>query len=260
MTEREKKMAEKKTTAKKTTTRKTTAKKATVTKEEQAFMPEIGEAKQSFSEEDVQAMIQKALAEQQKVFQKQLEEAKTNVVQVSAETEKVVMRFQAEVADDNECIFGDNAKFGKITGKRGILTVNKSDFMSSFRDGNVKWMLDHRWLVVLSGLTDEEAELFGVKYRKGEVLDDKAFAKLLDMSDEELLEVFPNLCKSYKEMVARRFYTDWIHGGAHTRNRRELIVKLNAISKKDYEGLPDGDTRRKGAFAPIIEELNKQDI
>lgn len=255
MTEREKNMAEKKTTTKKTT-RKTTAKKAPEVQEQFA----VQESPQTFSQEDVQAMIQKALAEQQKVFQKQLEEAKTNVVQVSAETEKVVMRFQAEVADDNECIFGDNAKFGKITGKRGILTVNKSDFMSSFRDGNVKWMLDHRWLVVLSGLTDEEAELFGVKYRKGEVLDDKAFAKLLDMSDEELLEVFPNLCKSYKEMVARRFYTDWIHGGAHTRNRRELIVKLNAISKKDYEGLPDGDTRRKGAFAPIIEELNKQDI
>lgn len=246
-------MAEKKTTARKTTTKKTAVKKTEA-------LPLVNEAPQTFSQDDVQAMIQKALDAQKKEFEKQIEAAKTQVVQVSADSEKVVMRFQAEVSDDNECVFGENAKFGKIVGKRGILTVDKTDFLSSFRDGNVKWMLDNRWLVVLSGLTEEEAELYGVKYKPGEVLDEKAFVKLLDMSDEELESIYPKLCKSYKEMVARRFVTDWMNGGAHTNGRRELIAKLNAISKEDYKDLPNGDMRRKGAFAPIIEEMNKQDV
>lgn len=247
-------MAEKKTTAKKTTTKRTTTKKVV------EAAPLTNEAPQTFSQEDVQKMIQDALAKQQKAFEKQIEESQAKVVQVSTEAEKVVMRFQAEVADDNECVFGDNAKFGKIVGKRGILTVNKSDFLSSFRDGNVKWMLDNRWLVVLSGLTEDEAELYGVKYHPGEVLDEKAFVKLLDMSDEELEEIYPKLCKSYREMVARRFVTDWMQGGAHTNGRRTLINRLNAISKEDYKDLPEGDLRRKGAFAPIIEDMNKRDV
>ena len=158
-----------------------------------------------FTAEDVQRMIAEAMAKQQAEFAKQLAQVQTpQVIQYSGDSEKVIMRFQAEVADDNVAEFGQGGMFGKVTGKRGTIQIPKSEF-SRFYTEQTKWMMEKRWLIVLSGMTDEERELYGVKYRPGEVLDDMAFAKMLDMSDDEMLKTFPALCESCREMVARRF-------------------------------------------------------
>lgn len=218
------------------------------------------EAPRTFSEEQVKSMIAEALQAQNEAFARQMDAAKPQVIQVAPETEKVVMRFQAEVADDNEAVFGEGGYFGKIVGKRGILTIPKTEFVSRFRDMTVQWMLENRWLIVLSGLTEDERELYGVNYKPGEVLDDKAFTKMLDMTDEELLEIFPGLCPQHREMVAKRLATDYFRNGPRPGHYRDFITALNAISKKDYMGLPDKDPRRKGAFAPILEDLNSKEI
>lgn len=245
-------------TTKKTTTTRT--KKATQA-ETPAKAPETPvEEPKTFSDEQVKAMIAEALQAQNEAFARQMDATKPQVIQVAPETEKVVMRFQAEVADDNEAVFGEGGYFGKIVGKRGILTIPKTEFVSRFRDMTVQWMLENRWLIVLSGLTEDERELYGVNYKPGEVLDDKAFTKMLDMTDEELLEIFPGLCPQHREMVAKRLATDYFKNGPRPGHYRDFITTLNNISKKDYMGLPDNDPRRKGAFAPILEDLNSQSI
>jgi hypothetical protein len=253
-------MAERKaSTTRKTST--TTRAKKPAQAEAPVKVPETPvEEPKTFSEEQVKAMIAEALQAQNEAFARQMDATKPQVIQVAPETEKVVMRFQAEVADDNEAVFGEGGYFGKIVGKRGILTIPKTEFVSRFRDMTVQWMLENRWLIVLSGLTEDERELYGVNYKPGEVLDDKAFTKMLDMTDEELLEIFPGLCPQHREMVAKRLATDYFKNGPRPGHYRDFITTLNNISKKDYMGLPDNDPRRKGAFAPILEDLNSQSI
>ena len=251
------------TERKTTTTRKTTSTRAKKTPQQETPVnaPETPvEPSATFTQEQVQQMIQEALEKQQRAIAAQMDSAKPQVIQVAPETEKVVLRFQAEVADDNEAVFGEGGYFGKIVGKRGILTIPKSEFVSRFRDLTVQWMLENRWLIVLTGLTDDERELYGVAYRPGELLDDRAFTKMLDMTDDELLAIFPDLCVQHREMVAKRLATDFFKNGPRPGAYRDFITKLNAISKRDYANLPDGDPRRKGALAPILEALNQAEI
>lgn len=258
-------MAERKTTTTKKTGTSTRTRKpaAEQTVKQETFVEAPSkpvEAPASFSEEQVNQMIEAALQKQREALAKEMDAVRPQVIQVAAETEKVVLRFQAEVADDNEAVFGDGGYFGKITGKRGILTIPKTEFVSRFRDLNVQWMLENRWLIVLSGLTDEERDMYGVNYKPGELLDDKAFTKMLDMKDEELLAIFPDLCVQHREMVARRLMTDYFQNGPRPGHYRDFITALNNISKKDYVGLPENDARRKGALAPILEDLNSKDV
>lgn len=207
----------------------------------------------TYSAEDVQRMIAEAVAKAMDAHKP------ATIIQVQGDQEKIVLRFQAEVADDNVAVFGDGGYFGRVTGKRGLLTVPKSDF-SRFYSDQVQYMLDHRMLIVLSGMTDDERELYGVKYREGEYMDDMAFMKMLDMPEEEMLAVFPALCADYKEMVARRFVTAYQSGDVRAAQRRGLIKKLNDLSKECYKDLPDSDARKRGLFAGILEEMNRKDV
>ena len=213
-----------------------------------------------FTAEDVQRMIAEAMAKQQAEFAKQLAQVQTpQVIQYSGDSEKVIMRFQAEVADDNVAEVGQGGMFGKVTGKRGTIQIPKSEF-SRFYTEQTKWMMEKRWLIVLSGMTDEERELYGVKYRPGEVLDDMAFAKMLDMSDDEMLKTFPALCESCREMVARRFRDAYSKRDHRVVGRLDLVRALNRMSKEDYNGLPDGDLRKKGLFATLLSDMADEEL
>lgn len=187
----------------------------------------------------------KALVKQ---LQDQLAAQKPHVVQVMADTEKVVMRFQAEVADDNVATFGPEGMYGQVTGKTGTITVPKSEW-SRFYNESVRNMIYRRWLIVLSGMDERERELYGCNYKPGEILDEMAFHKLLDLG-RELIAVFPALCDAHKEMVASRFLTAWMDGDSRATDR-ELIVALNEMSKNEKH--------KKGMFQPIIEGLNAKD-
>lgn len=183
-----------------------------------------------------------------KQLQDQLAAQKPHVVQVMADTEKVVLRFQAEVADDNVAAFGPEGMYGQVTGKTGTITVPKSEW-SRFYNESVRNMIYRRWLIVLSGMDEQERELYGCNYKPGEILDELAFHKLLDLG-RDLIAVFPALCDTHKEMVASRFLTAWMDGDSRAMDR-DLIVALNELSKDD--------THKKGMFQPIIEGLNARD-
>lgn len=187
----------------------------------------------------------KALVKQ---LQEQLAAQKPHVVQVMADSEKVVMRFQAEVADDNVAMFGPEGMYGQVTGKTGTVTVPKSEW-SRFYNESVRNMIARRWLIVLSGMDERERELYGCSYKPGEVLDENAFHKLLDLG-RDLIAVFPALCDAHKEMVASRFLTAWLDGDERAMDR-DLVVALNELSKDEKH--------KKGMFVPIIEGLNAKD-
>ena len=200
------------------------------------------------------AELKKQLAETQRLLemmQAQIAAARPQVVQVMADTEKVALRWQAEVADENVLALGPNGTYGTITGRTGYASVPKSEW-SKFLDESMKGFIKKRMLIVLSGLDEDERETYGCAYREGELLDEKAFMKMLDMGDE-MIAVFPALCHEHKEMVARRFVSGYAdnHPSAHD---RKLVVALNELSKQDPQ-FP-----KKGAFYSIIEQMNANDL
>lgn len=197
--------------------------------------------------------LKKQLAEQQKMFaemQEMLKQAQSapQVVQVAPqETEKIHCLFEAEVADDNIFSIGENGRYGRIIGKTGSFFVPKNE-LSSVMDSAFRAMLENRWIIIVSGLTDEEREAFGVDYKEGEYLDKKAFAKMVDMG-EEILNIYPKLCKGHQEMVAKRYYEAYLK--KNPKVTREIVVKLNKLSKQAGS--------EKGDFTGIIELMNEAD-
>lgn len=189
-------------------------------------------------------------------LQAELAEKRPQVVQVMADTERVVLRFQAEVADDNETRFGPDGMYGQVTGKVGTVAVPKSEW-SRFYNESVRNMMTRRWLIVLSGMDDQEREMYGCNYKPGEILDEMAFHKLLDMG-RDLIAVFPKLCPDHQEMVASRFITAYADGDDRAKDR-ELIVALNEMSKETYKDADKKDMRRKGLFWPIIDAMNAEE-
>lgn len=206
-----------------------------------------------FTEDQVKQMIAEALA-------KQAETLKPQVYQVHQGSEKVVLRWQAEVADDNVVLFGDGGYYGKITGRRGVISVPKEDFFARFMDERTRYMIDKRWLIVVSGLDEQERQMLGVDYKDGEYLDSKAFDKLLDMTDEEMLDIFPGLCTAHKEMVAKRICEAYRRNDARIAKRRSLIKALNDMTKKEYADAPETDERKRGLLVSVLEDMNKQDL
>ena len=188
------------------------------------------------------------LKAQLEAMQKQMESlAKPQVVQVMADTEKVHFLWQAEVADSNVVHFGDGGMYGRIVGKTGSFYVPKSDLSRVLTEVN-RLHLKRRWLVIVSGLTDDEREALGVDYKDGELLDKRAFAKMVDLGDE-MLEIYPRLCEGHKKMVAQRYAEAYQNNNPNV--TRERVTALNAMSKEAGS--------ERGDFAQIIEAMNQRD-
>lgn len=184
---------------------------------------------------------------------KAMAEVKPQVVQVMADTEKVTLRWCAPVADDNLAVFGPNGMYGTVTGKNGTVMVPKSEW-SRFYDETARRLIERRWLVVLSGMSDAERAVYHCAYRKGEVLDETAFRYAVTMGDK-LLDIFDDLCTEHQEMVAKAYYDAWERGEVSA-DSRELLKKLNAKNKTRYAEEPKEDPRRKGMFHPVLDALN----
>ena len=231
------------------TERKKTGRKPRAAKTEPRTAAPSGESAEGNPEIEALKLLVKQL-------QDELAAKRPQVVQVMADTERVVLRFQAEVADDNETKFGPDGMYGQVTGKAGTITVPKSEW-SRFYNESVRNMIARRWLIVLSGMDEKERELYGCNYRPGEILDEMAFHKLLDLG-RDLVAIFPALCPEHQAMVASRFITAWYDNDDRARDR-DLIVALNEMSKENYKNADKTDLRRKGLFWPIIEGLNAED-
>lgn len=235
------------TTTKKATAKTSTAKpRATKAKTEEtvvdAAVPEVKEASARDSEiEQLKALV-KAQSEQLEQMKTEMQRtATTNYAAIPAE-DRVVFLWQAPVADYNEVTFGPQGRYGRIVGKFGSFFVPKSD-LSQILDAPTRSYLESRWLIVLSGLDEQEREMFGVNYKKGEYLSKEAFMKIVDMGDD-ILDIYPGLCQSHKEIVAKFYYEAWQEGKDL---KRETVVKLNKLSGNE-------------AFKAILEEMNARDL
>ena len=173
---------------------------------------------------------------------------KPQVVQVTASTEQVHFLWMADVADDNVQDFGPGGIYGRIIGKTGEFFCPKND-MSRILDNITRMCLERRWLIVVDGLNEDEREAFGVNYKEGELLDRKAFAKLIELGDK-ILEIFPKLCDGHKAMVGKRYYEAWLDHSPYV--NRDIVVELNRMAKE--AGL------KENAFSAIIEGMNAQQV
>lgn len=239
------------TTAKKRTTTKKTATAEKKTQETAPIAEEVKTettekpAERTFTEADVQAMVAEAVAKAMASVQTQ---QTPQIVQVAADVERVQFLYMAEVADDNVYEIGPQGMYGRIVGKTGGFTVPKTD-LSRVMDSMFRMFLEKRWIIAVSGLSDEEREAYGVDYRDGELLDKRAFARMVELG-EKMIEIYPQLCKGHREMVAKRYYEAYISGSRHI--KRDTVVELNSISRQIDGG--------EGAFSKIIELMNAADL
>lgn len=221
-------------------------KKPTTAKAKTALADTNVTQKKTFTQEEVQKMIDDAL----KAFAAQNQPAAPTAAPAE---ERVVIRFQAEVNDNNEVDLG---AYGRIHGKRANLSISRSDFFGTFRSAVVQNLLAKREMLVISGLTDEEREMYGVSYQDGEVLEAAVYDRLISMG-KDLEKIYPKLCRGYKEMVACRFAEAYENHKLEV--PRDVLLALNAISKRDHTDLPKDDPRRKGDFWPIISKMNLEE-
>ena len=192
-------------------------------------------------DEEIEAL--KAQIEQLKqLMAEQAAQPPQQIVVSTDNSERVWFLWMADVADDNVTLIGEHGEYGRIVGKVGTFYVPKND-LSRILDTANRYYLEQRWMIVVDGLTDEEREALGVDYKEGELLDRKAFMKITELGDT-LLEIFPALCTSHKDMVASRFHEAYESG---KKLYRPLIVELNKMYNSP-------------AFVDIIERMNAEEL
>lgn len=194
----------------------------------------------TYSAEEVDEIVAKAVA-------KAMANQAPQVVQIKAETEQVNFLYMAEVANDNIFYVGENGAYGRIIGKTGAFSVPKNE-LSRVMDGLFRLLLQRREIIVVSGLTDDEREIYGVNYREGELLDKMAFAKLVEI-EGKILDIYPKLCPAHREMVAKRYFEAYLNRNHHV--RRDVVKELNDMS------IALGS--EKGDFDAILEMMNEAD-
>lgn len=223
------------------------AKREMTAEEKEQFKKRMAEsrAKKSESEKDKQI---EALKKQIEELSQKIANANVQSIVKVMDTEKVHFLWQAEVADDNILYLGEGGRYGRIVGKTGEVFIPKNE-LSNVLDEKTRWYIDNRWLLILDGLTDEERKAYNADYSEGEVLDKKAFAKLVEMGDK-ILEIYPKLCKAHKEVISKRYVEAYENNSPFV--TREIVVKLNELSK--------ANGKKTGDFVSIIERMNQKDL
>ena len=157
--------------------------------------------------------------------------------------EKVMFRWQAPVSQDNVLEIGPGGRWATITGPEQTFSVPK-DEIGNILTAQVRNLLDMRWLIVLSGLDEDELEAIGCNYKPGEVLTRQAFSRLIEMG-EGIVPIYKDLCAGSRKIVAQFYYEAWASGkpGVY----RDVVTALKELD-------PD-----EAAFKEIIREMNERD-
>ena len=136
------------------------------------------------------------------------------------ENETVTILYLAEVARDCKV---EVDGFGQIT-PGGYWEIPKTDFGSRFMTELVRKLIAKREFIVLNGLDETERSRWNCNYRDGEILDHRAFDRILDMNADDLRTVCAKLCPEHKKMIVRRMIT-----GCDANDQRVTLEKARAI-------------------------------
>lgn len=224
---------------KKTETTETVEKKEEVIEPVEAPVPETPVAP-TFTQEQVEAMIAKALADARA-------EEKSEKTVVVAPEERVTLVFIGGIASGTSVNLGN---LGKINRDGGVIEVPKKDFLAGVSVA-VDSLLAERKLIVLDGLDEAERERYGVLYKENEVLTVNAYHKLFDYDIATLSEIFSKLCNEQKKIVAKVFYTAFSEpeNPNHGKITIEKCRALNEISKQ---------TVGEGLFSYILDDMGRE--
>ena len=203
-------------------------------------------ATKKFSEDEVKEMIAEA---SRKAALEAVEAYKASqpqtVVQV-AKDEYVTVLFIGAIASGTTVSM---PKWGQINYAGGMLDIPKKEFLQGIGVQVNNALLRERQIIVLSGLTDEERRRFGVDYKEGEYLTDKALYELIGYDTEKVCDIFTKLCDEHKRIVAKVYLTAYFEK-QDKRVHRDTVKALNSLSKSvDKDGL----------FTPIIEDMGRRD-
>ena len=171
-----------------------------------------------------------ALMARVKELEAALANAQPTTIKVAEET--VTVAYMAEVAPTSTL---DLKEYGTLR-PGSYIEVPKKEFGNKFMTNLVRKLIEKRHLLVLNGLDEDERERWGCNYKAGEILDQRTFDKMLDLSTEKLAEVFEKLCPEHQRFVATRMITAKEKGD--NRMSAEKAKRINELSKKnDPEGM-----------------------
>lgn len=175
---------------------------------------------------------------------KAVEEAMANVSRpIGAGDAVVTVMYMAEVSPENVLILPE---YGSMR-PNSSLDIPKKEFGGKFMSPLARKLIAKRHLIVVNGLTEDERRRWNCDYRDGELLDERAFDRLLDYDIKELADIFGILCPEHQRFVARRF----ISAGERGDNRVSFdkVKRLNDLSKANDP---------TGMFRPLMEKFKDQ--
>lgn len=179
-------------------------------------------------------------AELQEAISKAVSEAIRGKNNLSSQEDMIEIMFIGGIAKGTTVSLGG---MGKIVKDCGTITIPKREFLNSMTAG-IEKMLASRKLVVLSGMSEEERERYGVLYHDNDILTEQQFYKLLDYDVAEICSIFEKLCDTHKRIVSKVFYSAFAEGDK--RINPEKIKALNAISEK---------TTSPGLFSAMLDDM-----
>lgn len=195
------------------------------------------EKKENFSRDEVQKMIAEAVA-------KALAESKTgNVIHVKTD-EYVTVTYIGPMAPRTVLDLGD---WGKINRSGGTLKIPKEKFLQGI-DYRMEKRMEKRKLIVLNGLTEEEMERYGVKYRDGELMTERVYANLCKLPPQDLISIFGNLCEWHKKTFANTIESEYFEKGSSTIDV-DTLKTLNNMSRS---------VDKKGLFRHMLDDIGQK--
>ena len=195
----------------------------------------------TFTASEVEKMIAKAVA----TALADVQQANQTVVVKETSEPLVTLLYMGTVAEGSTVSLG---KLGDIQGRGGTRDIPKKEFFQNLNPAILKRLKDRR-LIVLSGLTDDERERYGVKYTDGELLSSDVYYKLLSLDETDIINIFKKACYRHKQIISTLYIDAYMKGD--NRVNQPFIQKLNEISKAD-----DKDGMFKGILKDMIAEMN----
>lgn len=209
-----------------------------------AAIPEIPK-EPTFSQSEVEAMIQAAVSKA--LLEQKAAPAVAPIVQVVPE-ESVAVLFVGAVAEGTEVSLGG---LGQISRNGGTLDLPKKQFLQSI-SGSLEKLLRKRKLIVISGLTDEERERYGILYAEGEMITQREYDKFLDYDLETLKEIYAKLCDEHKETMARIVHDAYFGRADRPNSAKDPRITLSKV--KMLNKLSKG-VSKDGLFKAVLDDM-----